>query len=66
LQGTFESNVANHPVAPVDLEHHPDDITEEDPLYVFAVGASFTPSGTRVKAAGELCTLELKSLTVSD
>lgn len=41
LQGTFQSNVASNPQPPIDLMQHPGDITNTDPLYIFAVGASF-------------------------
>lgn len=67
LQGTFDSNVANNPQGPLDLDQHPGDITDEDPLYVFAVGAAFFPTGGAGRAAGEpSCTLTLHSLTISD
>ena len=70
LQGEFKSNVASHPMPPIDLEQHPGDITDEDPLYVFAVGASFAPEGTPppTKAGEEpppLCTVTLASLTLN-
>lgn len=74
MQGTFKSNVASNPQAPIDLEHHPGDITEVDPLYVFAIGASFTPTGEMRRNPGRttgrvedeaLCTLTLASFTVS-
>ena len=41
MQGCFKSNVANHPIAPIDLTQHPGDIKDTDPLYIFTVGASF-------------------------
>lgn len=66
MQGTFQSNVANNPQPPLDLEQHPGDIEDSDPLYVFVVGASFEPSGTGTTAEGPACSLTLKSLTVSD
>jgi hypothetical protein len=68
MQGTFKSNVANHPIAPIDLEHRPGDIDETDPLYIFAVGASFTPAGTRqtVRAGVPLCSLTLANFAASD
>lgn len=71
MQGTFKSNVASNPQAPIDLEHHPGDITDSDPLYIFAVGASFTSTEPaddtkRPKAAPEpLCVLTLASLSLS-
>jgi hypothetical protein len=73
IQGTFMSNVASNPQAPIDLQQHPGDITEEDPLYVFAIGANFTPSGvTReqktVKAGDEpppLCTVTVANFTLN-
>jgi hypothetical protein len=67
MQGTFDSNVADNPQMPVNLEHHPDDITLEDPLYIFAVAASFTPTAARSRAAGDAAaTVTLHSLIVSD
>lgn len=69
IQGTFRCNVASNPQPPIDLEHHPGDATDEDPIYVFAVGASFTLTGaarTTAKAAdAPLATLTLSSLTLS-
>ena len=73
IQGTFKSNVASTPVAAADLAEHPGDVTDADPLYVFAIGASFTPTGTQatrraVPKAGDappLVTLNLNSLTLS-
>jgi hypothetical protein len=69
MQGTFKSNVASNPQAAIDLEHHPGDVTDSDPLYIFAVGASFTPTVSRNIKAGDdpepLCTLTLASLSVS-
>jgi hypothetical protein len=73
MQGVFKSNVASFPVAAKDLDQHPGDITDEDPLYVFAVGASFEPTvATRehktVKEGEDpppLCTLTLASFTLS-
>lgn len=69
IQGVFRSNIASHPLAAIDLEHHPDDVTDSDPLYVFAVGASFTPVVSRGAKAGDdpepLCTLTLASLSLS-
>ena len=71
MQGTFKSNVASNPQAAIDLTHHPGDITDADPLYVFAVGASFTLVGDakRKQKAGAdaepLCTLTLASLSLS-
>ena len=44
MQGTFQSNVANNYQAPIDLEQRPGDITDSDPLYIFAVAARFTPN----------------------
>jgi hypothetical protein len=63
MQGTFDCNVAGRPAAPVDLEHHPDDITPVDPLYVFAVAAQFTPDAAGDGTA-ELCSVKLHSLTI--
>jgi hypothetical protein len=75
MQGTFKTNVANNPQAPIDLEQHPGDIENTDPLYVFAIGASFTPTGAArgaVKGAaraalaeGVLCSLEMANLTIN-
>lgn len=69
MQGLFASNVANNPQAPIDLTQHPGDITEEDPLYIFAVGASFLPDDapplTRGAKAATLCTVNLFSLTMN-
>lgn len=69
MQGTFKSNVASNPQAAIDLEHHPGDVTNEDPLYVFAVGASFTPTTGGATHAGDdpqpLCTLTLASLSLT-
>jgi len=64
MQGTFDCNVAGRPAAPVDLEHHPDDITAVDPLYVFAVGASFAPDADPGDGS-ELCSLTMRSLVIS-
>jgi hypothetical protein len=64
MQGTFQSNIANHPVAPIDLWQHPGDIQNSDPLYVFAVGASFEPSGS-MAADEPICSLALASFTIS-
>jgi len=67
MQGLFYSNVADNPQMPINLEHHPDDITLEDPLYIFAVAASFTPTAARSRAAGDaLATVTLHSLIASD
>lgn len=70
MQGTFRSNVASSPKAPIDLEQHPGDIEDTDPLYVFTIGASFTPTAGKggVRAAaneGVLCSLELANLTIN-
>jgi hypothetical protein len=70
LQGTFRSNVASNPQAPIDLTQHPGNIEDKDPLYVFAIGAAFTPSATRAgaKAAADdapLCSLTLASFTTN-
>lgn len=76
LQGTFDSNIASHPIAALDLDEHPGDITDTDPLYIFAVGASFSPSDeegqdTPPRRTGReaeetvLCTVELKSFTMN-
>ena len=80
LQGMFKSNVANRPHAPVDLDHHPTDVEKGDPLYIFAVGASFTPDtpldeqetrehrrrqGRADDAAATLCTCYLTSFTLN-
>ena len=75
LQGVFKSNVASNPQGPADLMEHPGDLTEADPIYVFAVGASFSPqdsapeseSGKTGRAAEEpvLCTVTLASFTLS-
>jgi len=47
LQGTFKSNVADNPSTAINLAEHPEDIEAgKDPLYIFAVGASFTPEVT--------------------
>ncbi len=71
MQGTFRSNVASSPKAPIDLTQHPGDIEDTDPLYVFAVGASFTPTASRGagRAAAEddptLCSCEMVNFTVN-
>jgi hypothetical protein len=70
MQGVFKSNVASNPLGPIDLEQHPGDITDEDPIYVFAVGASFSPTATRsggklADALPALCVLTLASFTLS-
>ena len=72
MQGVFKSNVASNPQGPADLQQHPGDITDEDPIYVFAVGASFSPSavgdsrgGKLADALPTLCTLTLASFTLS-
>lgn len=73
MQGTFKSNVASNPQPAADLMHHPGDITEADPIYVFAVGASFSPSVGRSGTSGgrvaddspTLCSLTLASFTLS-
>jgi hypothetical protein len=68
MQGTFKSNVASSPKPAVDLQQHPRDIDETDPLYIFAVGASFTPSGTRqiARAGTPLCSLTLANFSATD
>jgi hypothetical protein len=44
MQGAFQSNVADNPVFPADLNTNPNDIDRtQDPLFYFAVGARFTP-----------------------
>lgn len=69
MQGTFKTNIANHPIAAVDLQQHPGDIEDTDPLYVFALGASFTPTGAKgardAAEEGVLCSLALASFTVN-
>jgi hypothetical protein len=70
MQGLFASNVANNPQGPADLEQHPGDITEEDPLYIFAVGASFLPDEAPTRAesgprAAALCTVNLAKFTLN-
>jgi hypothetical protein len=72
IQGTFKCNVASNPQEPIDLTEHPGDVTEEDPLYVFAIGASFTPGApleakrATPKAEPEpLVTLTLANLTLN-
>ena len=73
MQGTFKTNIASNPQPPLDLWHHSGDIEDTDPLYVFAIGASFTPSAARSgrnagRAAEEdesLCTLELAHFTIN-
>lgn len=72
MQGTFKSNVASNPQAAADLEQHPGDITEADPVYVFAIGASFTPTGDirkvplgRAADAPPICTLTLGGFTLT-
>lgn len=69
MQGLFKSNVANSPQAPIDLTQHPGDITDEDPLYIFAVGASFLPDEAppppaRGAKAATLCTVTLVNFTM--
>jgi hypothetical protein len=54
MQGVFKSNVASNPQGPADLQQHPGDITDEDPIYVFAVGASFSPSAVGDSRGGKL------------
>ena len=76
MQGLFQSNVASNPQGPADLTQHPGDITDEDPLYIFAVGVSFladTPparkdnqretGGSRAQAE-TLCTVTLYTFTM--
>ena len=74
MQGLFKSNVASNPQGPIDLTQHPGDITDEDPLYIFAAGASFLPveednppartnREPRAKAA-TICTVIVKSFTM--
>ncbi len=76
LQGTFKTNIASNPQAPLDLQQHPTDISQTDPLYIFGIAASFVPTGDassrrkRQKAGdGEeeptLCTVELASFTLN-
>jgi hypothetical protein len=61
IQGTFKSNVASNPQPAADLTQHPRDVAaNKDPLYVFAVGASFTPTGDNPE-----CSVTLVSLTLS-
>jgi hypothetical protein len=66
MQGWFASNVANNPQAPIDLMQHPGDITDEDPLYIFSVGASFLPDDAPARAvkAPVLCTVTLVNFTM--
>jgi hypothetical protein len=74
MQGCFKSNVASNPQAPIDLTEHPGDITDEDPLYIFAVGASFLPDeapparGARGATGGAraatLCTVTVVNFTM--
>lgn len=66
MQGLFYSNVANSPQPPVDIEHHPEGITDSDPLYIFGVGAKFTPTASRgaVSQAVAPCTVRLTSFTI--
>ena len=75
LQGTFRSNIASNPQAPLDLDEHPENIVDSDPLYIFAIGASFTPEagdGAAIRGAvkataeeGVLCSLKLEHFTVN-
>jgi len=70
LQGTFKTNIASNPQAPLDLQQHPGDIEDTDPLYVFAIGASFTPTAVKgaartAAAEGVLCSLQMASLTIN-
>lgn len=70
MQGTFKSNVANNPQAPIDLTQHPGDITDEDPLYIFAVGASFLPDEApdppaKGQKAATLCALDLANFSMN-
>jgi hypothetical protein len=74
LQGTFRSNVASTPQPAIDLEEHPGDIEDSDPLYIFAIGASFTPTAARGAAKGAaraaadegvICSLKLEHFTVN-
>jgi len=70
MQGVFLTNIADDPQAPLNLDQHPTDITDTDPLYIFGVGASFTPVITKGKRAaepradGSLCTVTMTSLTI--
>ena len=64
MQGLFKSNVASNPQGPIDLEQHPGDITEADPLYVFAVGAEFA-ADAGAGDGSELCSLDMKNLVIS-
>jgi hypothetical protein len=70
MQGTFKSNVASNPQLPVVLEEHPRDIENTDPLYIFAVGASFMPTSGRVRIRqgqdepDPLCELKLEALSI--
>lgn len=67
MQGLFKSNVASNPQGPIDLTQHPGDITPTDPLYVFAVGAAFTPGAESSKTRAiepVLCTVTLESFTM--
>ena len=45
MQGTFQSNVADNPVFPDNLNTNPNGIRDDvSPLMLFAVGAMFTPT----------------------
>jgi hypothetical protein len=70
LQGTFQSNVASNPQPPADLEQHPGDIENTDPLYIFAIGATFTPTtGKRTKQEQDdpapICELKLEAFSIT-
>jgi len=72
MQGTFKSNVADHPIPEGDLEHHMTGITEQDPVVVFAIGATFEPTeappeGRQGRAGQEPATvLELSFFEMTD
>lgn len=70
LQGTFKTNIASSPKAALDLQQHPGDIGNTDPLYIFTIGASFTPTAAKgaartAAAEGVLCSLELANFTIN-
>lgn len=50
MQGTYRTNVADSQQPEVDFEHDLTNITNQDPVIVFAVGAIFTPQEAEPEA----------------